>query len=561
MKEIIYDIEVYKNKNCVGVLCNGRLSILDTPNKIKKLPIHNNNYLFIGFNNRRYDHPILEQMAQGRDASAIYELSQKIVNNEMNVISWAKNIVDLYEICPKMSQCSLKEFGHRLKYPILQNLPYSYDKVLTEEEWEVVKQYNVHDINIIKLLWDKLKEEYTARQGLKRFFDINTEYGGAPRLAEKAILSQLGDGRVSTPTNKLVKQSNLILSPELQAYYDEAFSWSVQDYIDKKPSFMDKKINVNGCDMSIQTGGLHGNTYTGVYNDVYEYDVTSYYPSIILNCQLGTPQFRAIYKKIYDRRLTLKEEKAPGAASLKLVLNSLYGKFKDRYADKRIYAPNLALTICLLGQFYMLDLIEKLEYEQCLMVNTDGVMCTHPIHETILKDWENRTGFKLTPTWYPNVILKDVNNYLGMTAQGPYKCKGDFLTSRWTHNVKPFIIQYAVLRVLRGGPPTISIADTICNPDNNIYDYCFFTKVTGDKKLLLNGEPLADPKVRYFMSNKGDVLERQSDKMRSRIVKNSKITLAMNLNDTYTDINYDWYINEANKLLERIRCRQNLNIK
>ncbi|MGB3466853.1 MAG: hypothetical protein WBA74_16350, partial [Cyclobacteriaceae bacterium] len=384
MKEVIYDIEVYPNYYCVGVNYKNEIHIFDTLKDIKEIPFNDKSYLFIGFNNRRYDQPIIDNILTGLPPNEIYKISKSIVKNEIDCISWNENIVDLLEITPKMSKCSLKEMGHRLKYPILQNLPYSFDKILTQEEWEEVKRYCKHDLNITTILWSHLKKEYETRQSLKKYFDIKTEYGGAPKLAEKAILSQLEDNKV-TYNDKLVKMNNLILSDKLKGYYDEAFSKSLNDYKDKNNwcEFMKREENVNGCLMTIRTGGLHGNTYSGVYEYVYEYDVISYYPSIILNCKLGSEEFRQIYKQIYNLRLKLKAKQDAGSDSLKLVLNSLYGKFADVYANRKIFAPNLLLSICLLGQFYILDLIEKLEYEQCLIANTDGIFTIKEIEPSI----------------------------------------------------------------------------------------------------------------------------------------------------------------------------------
>ena len=75
--------------------------------------------------------------------------------------------------------------------------------------------------------------------------------------------------------------------------------------------------------------------------------------------------------------------------------------------------------------------------------------------------------------------------------------------------------------------------------------------------MLLDGEPLASPKIRYYVSTSGNVLERQSPKVTARIVKSSTIKLLMTLKSV-DDINYDWYINEAYKLRDRIKGVKNV---
>lgn len=555
MTHIIYDIEVYPNRFCIALLIDGKLTILDTEERIRKLPLDDPKYLWIGFNNRRYDHPILQALQKGGWIKKAYYLSDQIINKSNECITWNTNVVDLLEICPKMSKASLKEFGHRMQYPILQNLPYPFDQELNNEEWKIVKQYCKHDVRITEMLWEELQEEYYARQSLKKFFNIKTEYGGAPNLAQKAILSQLGEESIDRSKN-LYKQDNIVLSPDLQTLYDEAFAFPLEDYIQKKkPEFMKKGnlIDVNGCKVQFGVGGCHGFQKAGLYKNVYEYDVASFYPSVILKCKLGSAKFRSIYERIYNQRLYLKKNKLEGASALKLVLNSLFGKLICPYSDKRIQAPNIGLAICLLGQFYMADLITKLPENECIYANTDGIIVRQPIEENILKEWQKRTALTLEYTFYKTLILKDVNSYYAEDANGKVKRRKEFRTPSFTHNIKAPIIQKAVLSNLLMNVP---IEKTVMT-EEKLYNFCFFTKVPkkGEKKLLLDDKILDDPKVRYYIANEGHILERQSPKQKARVCKDSPIKLAMNLIpiDPSTNINYNWYIKKASELVEKIR--------
>lgn len=548
---VIYDIEVYYNRFCVAFKRgNEPVKVLDDLDKILKIPFINEKYRFIGYNNRRYDQPILEALAQGKNKKQLWQLSNEIIKENKNAISWNKNIIDLYEICPKIYKnggASLKEFGHRLGYPILKNLPFPFDQELTDKEWQKVKDYCIHDVNITALLWDKLEDEYDTRQELSHLFDITTEFGGAPKLAEKCILSKLEDGRVTTHL-KLYPQDNLILSPLLKSFYDECFSHPMKYYQDgNRPEFMSEKHNIKGLNVDIKVGGLHGFAEAGIYRDAYDYDVSSYYPSLILNCKLGTPKFRRIYQMIYNKRLQLKKQGSVHAKSLKLVLNSLYGKMNDyKYGNEQIYAPNVALSICLLGQFYLLDLIEKLDEGQVILANTDGLIVTHPIEPSILKEWQERTGFNMECNKYKIFIAKDVNSYFARDENGNEKRKKEFLNRSWTHNVRAAAIQKIALGTIFDKPYRLKPID-----------FCFFAKATGDKKLLLNGEELSDNKVRYYVSTGSDVLERKSEKSKSRLVADSGVTLLMNIPDNIKDlpnINYDWYTKQADKLLRSVNA-------
>lgn len=546
--EVIYDIELFPNRLCVAYQKgDDKIKVEDDLSKILNIPFNNPKYLFVGFNIRRYDQPILEALMSGDKIEQLYQLSYDIIQTDLNVYSYNTNIVDLYEICPKLSKTSLKGFGHRFNYPILQNLPYDPQKILSDKEWEDVKNYSHHDIKITKLLWEKLKPEYKVRQSLKRFFNIKTEFGGAPNLAAKAILSELGNTRLSYDTQTLIKMDNLKLSDEMKAYYDEATDLSFKDYKDLNfPSMLKGAHYVKGCKLNIKLGGLHGVLRPGYYKNVYEYDVVSYYPSIILNCKIGSDLFRKIYKKIYDRRLALKKANSPDAESLKLVLNSIYGKLSDKWADSRIFSPNLGLSICLLGQFYIIDLIEKLENEEVLFANTDGVIVKTPIKESVLKEWEERTGFKMKIKAYKDFILKDVNSYYAQTPEGLIERKKEFRERQWTHNVKATIIQKIIVDYfLKGAEPLLTVFK------GESIDYCFFVRSKGE--LMYDGELLGDKKVRYYCSTNGGTLESVHDEKRHiKVQAKTPVTLYMNTDDKIDNINYDWYVKEALKIIKII---------
>ncbi len=128
---IIYDIEVYPNFFHLSLKKGDKYYHVGLK-ELKLLPFNDKNVFWIGFNNRRYDHPIIEKALKGATEHELYLMSKGIVSNEVDAISWNENIIDLYEICPKMSKCSLKEMGHRMQYPHLENLPYSFDKHLSE---------------------------------------------------------------------------------------------------------------------------------------------------------------------------------------------------------------------------------------------------------------------------------------------------------------------------------------------------------------------------------------------------------------------------------------------
>ena len=57
---IPYDIEVYPNRFMLGLKWKGKYICYDKLSDVRKVPFSDPKYKFIGFNNRRYDQPILD---------------------------------------------------------------------------------------------------------------------------------------------------------------------------------------------------------------------------------------------------------------------------------------------------------------------------------------------------------------------------------------------------------------------------------------------------------------------------------------------------------------------
>lgn len=503
---------------------------------------------WIGFNTRRYDQPILKAILfDNYTVEKCYELSQKIIGGNNGPYCTDVNMVDLMEVFNSPSKCSLKEFGHRFKYPVLQNLPYAYDKELLESEWEEVKKYSIHDVKITKLFWDKLQPEQKTRELLAQMYGI-TLTGGSAKLAEKAILKGFSkEDYISTGNRSLIRPSNLSLSERGTLLADSFFN---NDYAKSKPSSMADIYEINDLKLQFGVGGLHGYSKSGIYKNCYDYDVTSFYPAIILNCKLGSLIFRYIYNQIFDQRVSFKENKDQRADALKLILNSLYGKLKSEYSDERIFAPHIALNICLNGQLYILDLIEKVSHCNILLANTDGIITEKPIPQEILDEFMTRTKFSLGTKKIDLLILRDSNAYYAEYAGGKTKELNCFRQDQsYMHNTRAPVIARAAIARLKDNIP---IEFTIRN-HRDAFDFCYFTKTTKGSKLFLDGVELYDPKVRWYSAIKGAVLTAQTENSQRRISVESLSALAMNIDDfDFNNVNYDFYIKQAHKLVESV---------
>lgn len=582
MKTLIYDIEVYPNRMCLTYCDLERpddIKIIDDLEKIKNIRLKN--YKWIGFNIRRYDHPILELVTEAREGIVsensflncsdslqkyledqdiirttdykpvflrefthedIFKLSKAIIDEVTESFNFNDTNVDLYEICPKGKRCSLKEFGHRMKYPVLENLPFDFDKELSDDEWEKVKAYSIHDVKITHMLWNVLKSEQDARETLKTMYNIKL-LGGAPKLAEKCIVSELVGHAVTRPTNNLINPGNLKLSPIMNELFLEFLN---HDYSKGKPERMGE-IDHNGLKITFGVGGIHAFRDKGYYQDCYDYDISSYYPSIILNCELTSDYFTKVYRSIYEKRIAYKKNKDPRALGLKLILNSIYGKFSEKkeYASPLLYAPHIGLNICLLGQFYLVDLAEKIG-DDCIYINTDGIISKNPIDPSILKEFCDRTGFVFEDKKVSKILLKDVNSYHAEYEDGSIKTKSAFVPLTWEHNCAAEIINKAAVDYMFNH----ILPETTIEQCTDPFMFLYFKKAKKGNKLVLGDEELKDPKIRFWVSKVGKSLKHVTSKVNTSIAKDQVVELVMNTNEcNMGNINRDFYIERAYELI------------
>jgi hypothetical protein len=176
-------------------------------------------------------------------------------------------------------------------------------------------------------------------------------------------------------------------------------------------------------------GGLHSSESCVSYRAsptlrIVDRDVTSYYPSLIINAGIAPPayghHFASVYHSLLQRRLAAKVagNKVINEA-LKIVLNGTFGKLGSMYS--MMYAPDQMIAVTITGQLALLMLIESLE--ECgvkvISANTDGVVSLVPSHmqdtfEAVVTCWEMTTGFNTEETSYSALYMRDVNNYIAV---------------------------------------------------------------------------------------------------------------------------------------------------
>lgn len=336
---------------------------------------------------------------------------------------------------------------------------------------------------------------------------------------------------------------------------------------------------------SFMKGGLHSENKPEIYEEgnnyfIIDWDVSSYYPAIIINngkypAHLGKYFLRG-YEQMFNRRLELKPQaksnkKIKGiVGALKLAVNSVYGKSSDM--QNWMYDRQLTMFTTITGELSLMMLIEAYELAgiNVFSANTDGI--TVKIHKSkmdkmfeINKWWSELTRYELERTDYKKIIFSTVNDYLAIYPNGGVKKKGDFLTDFELHkNKSARVVPIALEQYYVNGTP---IADTIKN-HTNIYDFALRQK--SSKNFHYEGiQPFSNQKsiynklIRYYVSSTGEkILKIKNLCCTTNAAPISQVhagewlcTVVNKLPSTHPldNINYNFYIAKANRIVDKIR--------
>jgi DNA polymerase elongation subunit (family B) len=470
-------------------------------------------YTSISFNGLSYDLPLIAAALSGYDCAQLKKLSDRIIKSKspawqicrdggINVPAW--DHIDLIDVAP--GQSSLKMYGARMGAPKLQDLPIDPDASIAPEQRETLRRYCENDLRTTRSLYERLKGQITLRESMSKQYGLDLRSKSDAQIAEAVIKSELsavtgetyvtpalrddysfhyrdpGFLRFQTDTLREVKRVAL----------STPFTLGLNGAV-KLPDELKRKIRIGNADYQMGIGGLHSceqSQYVtaSVTHIIADYDVASYYPSIILQQKLfpgsmGEP-FLEIYRSIVNRRLDAKRAGDKVTAdTLKICVNGSFGKLGSKWSA--LYAPDLMIQVTLSGQLALLMLIERMELAEITVIsaNTDGIVLHYPrdrqrIVDEITWDWMLTTSYELERTEYDVLASRDVNNYVAVKPNGKTKGKGVFAEPGLSKNPEEPIVYRAVAQHLADTTP---IEETI-NDCKDILQFVIARKVTGGAK-------------------------------------------------------------------------------
>ena len=175
------------------------------------------------------------------------------------------------------------------------------------------------------------------------------------------------------------------------------------------------------------------------------------------------------YDQMRRERVAIKHSDPVKAGALKLILNSVYGNFKNRYSA--LNNPRASATVCIYGQIALFSLCRELSKAGYTVINanTDGVVYIEDPElndrdEEICAEWEKEfDSYKLDTDFYSQWIQRDVNNYIAVEENGKITVKGGdvnkYQTNKYFSNNSARIVQIAMVDHLVYGKPILNVFD------------------------------------------------------------------------------------------------------
>lgn len=594
---LMYDVESYPNFWCVSFWSERlqryayfEISEWDDCNR-GKLEWIFTSFLLVGFNSNSYDYYQVELAIAGCNEAQLFEATVAMIRDGMkggdilkaNRIKRHKpDHIDLIEVAPLSG--SLKTYGARLFAEEIQDLPFPAGTVLTAEQALIVKCYNINDLKLTQVQFDALQEQLQLRAQMSLEYGIDLRSKSDAQIAEAVISHEMERITGVRPERVDVRPGHRFhfKPPAFLRYETDLLNWMFDRVknavfeIDEfgytiSPKDIELKLEIAGRLYTMGIGGLHSNEkkiahFTTDTHTVYDRDVTSYYPQLILNsgmypAQLGVA-FLHIYKRIVDERV---QAKAAGnkakADSLKITANGTFGKLASPYSI--LYSPEQMIQVTLSGQLCLLMLIERMELAGISVVsaNTDGIVMSVPneLHDTylaILDQWERDTNLKTEESVYRFIASRDVNSYMAVTMpdkDGKVKVKGKGAYSNvwWTKGMEIFRFHKNPVNLVC----TRAVEEYLTTgrlPQETIYacnDPVYFSTTRNVKGGgVLDGKMIGKCARWYYA--KGSTSEVVYASSGNLVARSTGARAMMRIPDAMpVDIDRDWYVGEATAMI------------
>jgi hypothetical protein len=379
---VFWDVEVYPNLFVICWKYQGSSNVVrminPSPQDVEALL----KLKLVGFNNRRYDNHMLYARYMGASNKELYNLSQRLINNDRNAtfgeaynISYA-DIWDFSSVKKSLKWFMIKLGFHKMEMDI------PWDQEVPEDMVQKVVDYCVNDVLGTEAVFEDRKGDFIARQILAELSGLTVNDTTARHTA-KIIF---GNDRSPQRSFKYTD-----LSVEFPGYTYDPFRKPQSLYKGQEPS---------------EGGYVYAKP--GMYENVAVMDVASMHPTSIIRLNLFGDEYTPKFADIYNARLAIKrgdfnaartmldgrlkpyledESHAKDLAyALKIVINIVYGltsaKFENPFRDPR----NKDNIVAKRGALFMIELKDYVENElgaEVVHIKTDSIKIPNATAEVL----------------------------------------------------------------------------------------------------------------------------------------------------------------------------------
>jgi hypothetical protein len=551
---------------------------------------------FCGYNSLNFDQPIINYMFdffRGEQPNEflhrLNKMSNVIIQERDTNNDWKrwkgnkyfKQIDLMLTLAPKKLATGLKSIQATLHWNNLEEYDWPDDGFISTSDFDKLRQYNVNDILSTEYLLNRLEKNLRLREGIKAEYGFPAWSMFDTTIGENILIGRISKAMgisakqfkdLSTPAstvdlNEVIHPSVQFKTPKLQKILSDLKS---QHTIDPGKKGLEYHFVLDKCKCVIGVGGIHGDTGGEVIKPkddeyLWDSDVASLYPSLILKYRFGPKHlgehFYTIYQGILDERLEAKRDgvKAKNEA-LKFALNGISGKMQQEGSG--FYDPFAIMQVRMNGQLFILMLAESLMLAGCTIkqLNTDGILyiCPKRVEETvrgILRDWELSTRLTLETEEFTAFYQYTINYYFGVLSNGTIKYKGIFIPDvQIGKGLRPKVVAKAVVEYFTKGTPV----QTYIRQNTDIKDFLISEK-TGKQFDTYCGNNKIQSINRFYASVDGEYYYKVNKEsgQRNDVLSGHPVTLANKLpTELPNNINYNYYIAEAMKIVDAIQPRQ-----
>ena len=578
---LFFDFEVFKHDWLVVAIDPiQRKEYVIVNNKLELEQLHKSykQDIWVGFNCRDYDQYILKAILLGFDPKQVNDWIIVKRKKGWEFSSLFHRIkVNLFDVMPN-PPVSLKTLeGFMGKNIHETSVPFDIDRKLTEQEIKETIGYCRDDVlNTIEVFL-KRKSEFDAQLDLLKAFNLPLSHIGKTQAQLAAVIFDAkkqtfkDEWEIRLPDNLQLGKYQFVG----EWFLDKSNHWYKRKEPNEKGKLVERKsqleCEIAGLHHVIAWGGLHAgdliNTTCSDDEVIFDVDAGQLYPNIMRHYNLLSRAARKpeMLTYILDTSMRLKAEgKKKEREPYKRQCNIVYGA--SGTSDNALYDPLHRNLVCVYGQVFIIDLLDKIEdIVELLNSNTDGIYFKVkkkdiPELNKRVALWEERTKLKMEFDEYKTFVSKDVNNYVAVTPNGKIHARGLYVKELNDLDYDLPIVNQAVKDYIVYG---ITVEDTIFG----CRDLRKFQKIVKLSKLYQwveheheNGITKFDNKAyRTFASRDDSDGRLMACRVTSKGLERKKFGGTADkcfiFNDDLTDISipkkldYQWYIDLAIKRL------------